>query len=180
MDTKSKILFWVVATLIVLSISASYYRYMVLHDYIVEAQIDCDPQLENCFVWQCDIEIDGECSEDPEQNIWYYKYLYRNAKNIPLCDPADEQCTALTCPDGEAECEYVTCTPETLLEYEVQSECSNPSDFQEEETLIGNEEISSDEIDGVLPDGETLEGDLMGTVDSGNSEEVPQENIEEY
>ncbi|HLC95212.1 MAG TPA: hypothetical protein VJH89_01870, partial [Patescibacteria group bacterium] len=50
-----------------------------------------------------------ECTGDPLEDTWYYKLISRNAKNIPLCDPNEEDCEALTCPLGEAECEMTLC-----------------------------------------------------------------------
>ncbi len=144
MDLKSKILFSVMGVLIVLSISASYYKYMVLHDYIIEAQIDCDPSVESCFVYVCDPEAE-ECAGNPEDDTSYYKYLYRNAKNIPLCDPADEGCDALVCPESEEEgCQIIACSAETLATYEVDGACTNPVDFKEAEST--ETEIFLDEL----------------------------------
>ena len=133
MHIKSKILFWTLGVFIILSVSASYYRYMVLHDYIIEAQIDCDPTLESCFVWVCDLEAGEECTGNEDEDTWYYKYIYRNAKNIPLCDPKEEGCDALICPEGgELECERINCTSESLASYEITGECTNTVDFDEE------------------------------------------------
>jgi hypothetical protein len=102
---------------------------MVKKDYIISAQTDCDPTLENCFIWNCDSEsqVEGEaCTGDPEEDTWYYKIIKRKAANIPLCDPNDENCEALICPENEADCEEVLCSAETATEGE---ECSNPESY---------------------------------------------------
>src|SRR5665647_1731385 len=110
MDKKSKIFFLVFFLLIAGSIAVTYYRIVIKRDYIISAQADCDPTMEKCFVWECDpiSTVEGEaCIGDSESDIWYYKIIKRRAANIPLCDPNDENCTALTCSVGEKECEEV-------------------------------------------------------------------------
>jgi hypothetical protein len=142
LDRKSKILFVFFAVLIIGAVSATYYRYMVKRDYIVKAQIDCDPEIESCFIWKCDPSslVEGEkCTGVPDNDIWYYENLYRNAKSIPACDPKDENCTAYICGEGEKDCNYELCSSENVPDGE---ECNNPEQY-----LIDNppeEDISCD------------------------------------
>lgn len=113
MDKKSKILIIAVLILIAGSVAVTYWRIMIKKDYIISAQTDCDPLSEKCFVWNCDpnSQVEGEaCTGDAENDTWYYKIIKRKAANIPLCDPNDENCTALTCPEGEKDCEEIFCT----------------------------------------------------------------------
>lgn len=151
MDTKSKVLLWSLGVLLVLSISGAYYKFMVLNDYLVEMQIDCDPSAESCFVWVCDETVPDECTGDPEEDTWYYKYFYRNASNLPLCDPAEESCDAFVCFVGEASCGEVTCTDDSLSLYGLEQECTDPDSFQDpfieeaEETIIEEEEALIEE-----------------------------------
>jgi hypothetical protein len=129
LDRKSKILFIVIGLLIAGSVTVTFWRYMVKHDYTIESQIDCDPETENCFIWKCDpdsLEKGEQCTGVPDNDIWYYKIFRRNAKNIPLCDPNDENCDALTCPDGEKECKEILCNSENVGKDE---ECSNPEQY---------------------------------------------------
>ncbi len=114
MNKSSKILVGGIIFLIGLSLTASYYKYLVLQDYQVEMQIDCDPSTESCFVWECDPEVEDECTGIPEEDIWYYKYFYRNTSNIPQCDPESEDCEALTCSEDEEGCYEVTCHNEEI------------------------------------------------------------------
>jgi hypothetical protein len=127
MDTKSRILLVLLLSLIVLSVSASYYRFVVLQDYIVISEIDCDPSLESCFVWICDPEVDGEdeCTGDPADDTWYYKMAFRNAMFISDCDPdEDENCLPFECPiSGEENCGQILCTEETVGEYGYEEYC---------------------------------------------------------
>ncbi len=132
MDKKSKILLWVFALLIVASVGVTFWRIMIKKDYVVEAQVDCDPYEKNCFVWECDPEstVEGEaCLGDPESDIWYFNVTRRNASVIPLCDPeTDENCDPWTCEDGEKDCEQVFCD-ETNMEDQFASSCVDPAQF---------------------------------------------------
>ncbi len=131
-DGKSKILFIIIGLLIAGSAAAAYYRYMIRRDYVIEAQIDCDPESENCFVWRCDpnsLEEGEACTGVPDNDVWYYKIIRRNAKNIPLCDPKDENCPAYVCGEGEEDCGYELCTPQDAEKGE---ECNDPQKYLEE------------------------------------------------
>ena len=149
MDRKSKILFGVFVALIVLSVSASFYKFMVLQDYLVEAQVDCDPSVESCFVWECDATAE-ECTGNPEEDIWYFKLAFRNAKNIPLCEPLSDTCQQFECPaEGEVQCTEILCNAETLAEYDLGETCTNSANFKGEDvneaTDYIDEEIESED-----------------------------------
>jgi hypothetical protein len=127
------------------SIFFTYYRIMIQKNYVVEAQVDCDPYAQKCFVWECDpaSTVPGEsCTGDPEEDSWYYNLAKRNAANIPLCDPEkDENCTPMVCdPSREKDCEEVYCDAVTKVEQEV--ECSDPVEYTKENPP---EEETSDE-----------------------------------
>jgi len=168
-DKKSKILFIIIGLLIVGSVAVTFWRYMIRRDYIVQAQTDCDPTTENCFIWECDpaSTVEGEaCTGDPESDIWYYKIIHRNAKNIPNCDPNDENCTALVCDPGEKDCSEELCTDENVPEGE---SCSDPVQYN-----IDNppEEDSSDE-ECAPDDQECL--DAQDSEDSAEEECAPDD-----
>jgi hypothetical protein len=148
-NRKSKILFLVLGILIIASVGATFYRYIIKRDYIIQAQIDCDPETENCLVWRCDPSstVEGEaCTGAPENDIWYYKILKRNANRIPPCDPKDENCTAYQCETNEPECEMASCSPENIKEGE---ECSAPDQYllenPPEEDIPAEEECAPDD-----------------------------------
>lgn len=93
MDTKTKIFWSATVLLILISVGLTFNRYIIKKDYIVQAQIDCDPYSENCFVWNCDpaSQEDGEsCTGDPEEDTWYYKIINKNASKIQICDANNE------------------------------------------------------------------------------------------
>jgi hypothetical protein len=154
MDKKNKIFFIVFLLLIIGSVGATYYRTMIKKDYMISAQIDCDPYTEKCFIWECDptSTVEGEaCTGELENDIWYYQIVERRAYNIPSCDPNDENCEALVCPDGEEDCDVIFCNEENKVEQGV--ECSdpvqyaidNPEEEEAEECEEGDEECLASE-----------------------------------
>jgi hypothetical protein len=157
MDRKSKIFFVVFFLLIVGAIGVTYYRYFIVRDYMIEAQASCDPFTEACFVYVCDPEAE-ECTGDPDQDTSYYKNISRNAKNIPLCNPLDEDCDALTCPPGEANCTLTLCDPDTVPEGVV---CNDPSAY----TALHPEE---DDAEGAMEQSDATESeDVAPGIDEG-------------
>jgi hypothetical protein len=147
MDKKSKIFLAVFFFLIIASIGVTFWRIMLKKDYVIQAQTDCDPTIDKCFIWQCDPEstVEGEtCTGDPETDIWYYQIAKRNASKIPLCDPnTDENCDPWTCEEGEKDCSVTFCDETTKVEQGV--ECNDPVQYNidnpaEEESAIDCEE----------------------------------------
>lgn len=175
MDKKSKIFFVVFFFLIATSIGATYYRYFILRDYMITAQAECDPYTEACFIWSCDPDTEGECTGDPEEDIAYYKNISRNARNIPLCNPADEDCEALVCPSGEADCTLTLCDADTVTEGVT---CNDPVAY----TLLHPEEdILEEELDTEGEESEVLEDGEEGASEDASSENesnVPYETVE--
>lgn len=141
-DTKSKIFFLLFFLAIVGAIGGAYYRFVVTQDYSIEANAECDPLIESCFVHLCDPEAGEECTGDTKEDTTYYKHVRRMAKNIPLCDPNNEDCTALSCPVGEADCEEILCDKNTVVGSE---RCSDESDALVEEAAPVEDSVSSEE-----------------------------------
>lgn len=158
MDKKNKIFFIVLFLLIFGSIGATYLRIVVFKNYIVEAQVDCDPETEKCFVWECDpaSTVEGEaCTGDAENDTWYYQLVKRKAYNVPLCNPDEDEnlpageaeCVPMECDaTTEKDCEIIFCDDENKIEQEV--ECSDPAQYlldnpAEEEDVSSEEEGSS-------------------------------------
>lgn len=157
MDRKSSILIIVFFLVLAGSIGATYYRVAVARDYTIIGQIDCDPTTEKCFIYECDPETE-ECTGDPEEDTWYYKKINRQAFNIPLCDPNDENCEALVCPEGEEDCSETLCSDQTIDEGEV---CSDP-----------------DEYNATHPEEEEAECEDPSGVEAGGDEECESEDAE--
>jgi hypothetical protein len=175
-----KILFIIVGLLIVGSVAVTFWRYMIRRDYIVQAQTDCDPTTENCFIWECDPEstVEGEaCTGDPELDTWYYKIIHRNAKNIPDCDPNDENCTALVCDPGEKDCAEELCTDENVSEGEfcsdpVQYNLDNPPEEDSEECAEDDEECLAEEESAECEEGDE---ECLAEEDSAAFECAPED-----
>lgn len=133
MDKKSKIFFIVLGILIVASVTVTYWRIMVKRDYVVEAQTDCDPTVDKCFIWKCDpaSTVEGEaCTGDPDKDTWYFQVARRNAAKIPLCDPdKDDSCKPWDCdPALEKDCSVTFCT-EDQLKAQSAAACSDPVQY---------------------------------------------------
>lgn len=111
------------------SVAAAFRRYMVRNDYVVQTQVECDPESEACFVWECDMESleEGEkCTGNPDEDVWYYKLVRKNAQNIPFCDPNKEECEEISCKEGETGCSEEFCTPENVPDGE---NCNDPGQY---------------------------------------------------
>lgn len=157
LDRKSVILFLILGFLIAGSVAAAYWRYMIKRDYIIQAQIDCDPETENCFIWECDpmsLEEGEKCTGNPDEDIWYYKILRRNAKNVPDCDPKNEDCTAYVCGEGEKDCAEELCAPENVPNGE---ECNNPEQYLLENPPESEGEECAESDEECLADEENIE-----------------------
>lgn len=125
MDKKSVYLLW---GFVLFAVAVSYWGYRVFfveRNFIVQSITTCDPQAESCFVW-CE---EGKCEED------YYKKIIKNARNIPVCNGAIEECEPLICEPEETSCEIISCTSESVEEGE---RCTNPLDF-----VVGTEGTES-------------------------------------
>ena len=156
MDKKNKIFFIVLFALIFGSIGATFLRIVVFKNYTLEAQADCDPEIEKCFVWECDPNSteEGEaCTGDEEEDISYYQLIRRKAYNVPLCNPdEDEACTPMECdPETEKGCEIVFCDEETKIEQEV--ECNDPVEY------LLNNPTKEEEAEGEIEEVEGEEGE---------------------
>jgi hypothetical protein len=143
MDKKSKILFLVFGLFILGAVGATYLKYFVLKDYYIQAEAECDPVVEKCFVYECTPEEDVDCPANEDERISYYKYVKKKAYLIPLCDPNDEECDALTCEEGQ-DCEEILCDETSG------GECNDP-----EEYLAANPiEEEDGEVSECLPEDE--------------------------
>lgn len=124
MTKKVNIFLGFITVSILLAISASYYKYIILQDYVVVMRVDCNPEYESCFIVECDSESE-ECPDDATRVIEYYKILYRNAHNVSLCEIGENQCSAFICNEGEIGCGEVFCSSETLIEYGIVGGCAD-------------------------------------------------------
>lgn len=155
----NRIFFIVFGLLLIGSVAFTYFRIVVKRDYMISAETDCDPYAEECFIYECDPNTE-ECTGDPEEDTWYYKIIKRKAYNIPLCDPNDESCEALVCPEEEEECSYELCEEGNEEGIECvdpeQYAIDNPEEEEEEDCEEGDEECLNEESECEEGDEECL------------------------
>lgn len=121
MDKKTKILRALFLLVVLIAISFSYKKYFLEKNYLVTAEVSCDPLQETCFIGYCDNEVE-ECVEE----IFYYKKIEGIASALPTCDPNYEDCPLLWCgKKGNYACVDISCDAES-------EECSSPEDFASE------------------------------------------------
>jgi hypothetical protein len=125
---------------------------MVLHDYVVAYEGDCDPYTENCFVG-CE---DDECTEN-----YYYSLVQKYAADVKAqcgtditdcedaykCLPEDgDQCDVTYCNpaiDGNV-CELLT---EADIEFNEETEMEGGSTQDSEEEGFESEVLTEDELE---------------------------------
>jgi len=138
----STILIIVMAILIAWAVLMTYERIYVSQDYPITANISCDPAVESCFVEECDLEFDPECTEPT-----YYKVITKQASTMLDCQPAegDKYCFNTTCVEGEEGCEITYCDPS-----DEEVTCSE---------LLVDQELEALEVDESIIESEAGEGD---------------------
>ena len=99
---QEKILLGALLTLLALTVSASYYRYIVTLDFLVTYEIDCNPTEESCFVG-CE---DDECTTE-----YYFSEIEREAQWLQMmCGENITDCAIMnTCTESENHCVLTTC-----------------------------------------------------------------------
>ena len=106
MKFRDNILLFTLTPLIVLFIGASYMRFIVMHDYMVEYESECDPATSVCFIG-CE---DEECTTE-----YYYSKIQKYAPDIfAQCGADITDCeNANVCLDDENKCSITLCDPTT-------------------------------------------------------------------
>lgn len=105
---KKHPMLYVLVPLCLLAAAVSFYRFIVVGNYIVEYEGECDPATESCFVG-C---ADEECSE-----VYYYTWVHKYAAEVrEQCGLDVTECeAALTCQSTDQSCTVTYCSSETLL-----------------------------------------------------------------
>ena len=184
MDKKSKFFLALFFVLIAIMVGVTYYKIMVLRDYQIATEVECDPATEKCFIYVCDPAEDDTCSEDPAEQISYYKIVHKNASNIAQCEPAKEECEEPKCEPGEVECEEILCNEAELKEGEA---CSDPATFQEEagegEENADAEEAATEDDRGAACESEDESCNLDGSVseddESTTNEQAGEDGLDD-
>lgn len=106
MDKKTKVVLIGFSVLAMLFILASYWKYFLQRDYIVIAELPCDPENESCFVHECD-----PSGEECDSLVDYYKFIEAKAYALPLCDP-NLGCLFEDCREDTEDCRIIKCDPD--------------------------------------------------------------------
>lgn len=106
MNFKKYFLLYTLVPLALLSVASSYYRFMVMEDYVVEYEGDCDPAENVCFIG---------CEDDTCLVKYHYSMITKNASHlVAQCGRDISSCEAAhvcLAEDGE-ECSISYCDPE--------------------------------------------------------------------
>jgi hypothetical protein len=134
MKFKENILLFVLLPLVVLTVGASYVRFMVIKDYLVAYEGVCDPVVNSCFVG-CE---DEECTSE-----YYYSSVQKYAVNLyAQCgeDITDCEAASICLATDDQDCSVTYCDPEVDGDT-----CSTPTESSTDinETLSDSTEIKS-------------------------------------
>lgn len=97
-------------------IGFKYKQFFLDKDFVLIANIPCDPAIESCFRVICD----GECDDSMHivnSDGSPYKKVTMHASYAPECLES-ENCTDFTCPAEDETCTIDTCSEETIEEGE--------------------------------------------------------------
>jgi hypothetical protein len=170
-----RILTWTFFLVIITVVIITFLKYFVLKDYIIQAEADCDPMTEACFIYECVPGTDADCAddpEDPEAKLSYYKKVEKKAFLIPDCDPNDENCDALNCQGlSEEDCSETLCGDETKEEG---IECVDPAAYSASHPEEGDEVGSEEEC---APDDESCTVDENLEESGADSEVQDQDSV---
>ena len=183
-----RILTWTFFLVIITVVVITFLKYFVLKDYIIQAEADCDPMTETCFIYECVPGTDADCAddpEDPEAKLSYYKKVDKKAFLIPDCDPNDENCDALNCQGlSEGDCSETLCSDETKEEG---IECVDPAAYSashpeeeecdpevDEDCEVADEESENEEC---APDDENCTVDENLEESGADSENQDQDSV---
>jgi len=130
--------FLVCVLLLAVSASASYYRFMVVGDYIVEYEGECDPATETCFVG---------CEDEECQEVYYYSHVQKHAVNAyEQCGPDISECEeANVCLPEDTACSITYCSEDVLHEGETCEDLDESSFPEASEEDSESEEPSEEE-----------------------------------
>jgi hypothetical protein len=101
---KNYLLVYTITPLLVLTLSASYYRFLISEEYTLAYEGNCDPYTQTCFVG---------CNDEDCTDIYYYSYIARSAATLSsVCGDSIESCVnAHFCTPGEQNCTVTFCDP---------------------------------------------------------------------
>jgi len=116
---KRYLLLYTLIPLLILLTASAYYRFMVLIDYTVSYEGECEPYTQSCFLY-CE---DQECAEP-----FYYSIIERNAAEVyALCGDDVTTCDDAYICEPETPCSVTYCDSKLNPD---ECEILNESDLQ--------------------------------------------------
>jgi hypothetical protein len=94
-----------ILVLMALMVAASYYKYVILHDYPILVQTSCDPYTESCFAEACE-EGDEGCEHE---GLVYVKYLEGSAAALNRCFSESPDASCEACSTAGFACVEIQC-----------------------------------------------------------------------
>ncbi len=110
MNKKDIFLIFLLLFLIFISILYSYNNFYTNRNFIIEAELPCDPKTHSCFIGDCE-NTNLECNES--EIYYFYLIKKKSSTKIPLKE----------CLGGEL-CELKYCTKSNVEEFSNYTECS--------------------------------------------------------
>ena len=89
-------------------LSYNYWKVMIKQDYLLTDFVQCDPEIESCFVSNCGEECDGLVPE-------YFKIIKKRAYDVKGCEKKDHDCLPFTCEKGDHACTVEYCSKKSTL-----------------------------------------------------------------
>jgi hypothetical protein len=71
----------------------------------------CNPELESCFIRECDPETEN-CPSGDDGDILYYKITHTRAYKIKDCVEEDSLCAMFACAQNDTKCRVEYCKEE--------------------------------------------------------------------
>ena len=105
MHFKKYFLLYTIIPLLALSLASSYYRFLVAEDYLVEYEVECNPEKSSCYIG---------CEDDACLISYHYSIATKKAANLlSQCGPDITNCqSAQECLTTEDEyCSIRYCDP---------------------------------------------------------------------
>lgn len=98
---SAKVLIAIIILASLLSAGMAFYKFYIVRDYFVFANVTCDSTLNSCFV--------GDGDNIPR----YYKKISKVANTIQICNGWQDQCPELSCEQGDPNCTVEYCQHDT-------------------------------------------------------------------
>ncbi|MEN9647420.1 MAG: hypothetical protein RLY57_224 [Candidatus Parcubacteria bacterium] len=94
--------------------------FVINKNFVINVAVNCNTEIEQCFVSDCNTEIDSECDQEPYKKISILK------KYAPAC-LEEHSCENFKCSDFQS-CMEINCSEASLDEGEI---CSSESSDNE-------------------------------------------------